>query len=397
MNAETLHPRGLPYNPDILRWAREWRGRSIADAAQKAGVSEDKVTAWELGEATPTVRQARMLAACYDRPFLEFFLSKRPNVAAPALVPDFRLHREAPDPTGDRELMAVQSWAEEIRHSALDLYLLNYDEAPALPEGFEATINISPEWAAKIARGLTRFSVEEQIGLKSAERGQVSKLFRRSIEELGILVLKNSDLAKYQVRGMTIFADPLPVIVYSTEAPTAQAFTMAHELGHVMLKQSAISGPPSAHDGAGDAETFERWCDEFAGAFLVPADALSLIWAKPNTPVASLGDDALRQLANTFSISRHAMLIRLVYLGYVEPSYYWQVKRPDFLKEEAEFRGGGRPLYYGSRYRNANGDLFTGLVLDAWGNGRITNHNAAELMGIKSLQHLYDIRDNFSQ
>lgn len=397
MNAETLHPRSLPFNSDILRWAREWRGRSIADAAQKAGVNEEKVVAWEAGEAVPTVRQARMLAACYDRPFLEFFLSRRPNVSEPELVPDFRLHRDAIDPSGDRELMAVQSWAEGIRQSALDLYLFNYDEAPALPSGFSATVNTNPERAAKEARALTRFSVEEQIALKSSERGQVPKLFRRSIEELGILVLKNSELAKYQVRGMTVFANPLPIIVYSTEAPTAQAFTMAHELGHVMLQQSAISGPPTARDGESDAIKFERWCDEFAGAFLVPADALSRIWAKPNAPIASLGDDALRQLANTFSVSRHAMMIRLVHLGYVEQSYYWQIKRPDFLKEEAEFKGGGRPLYYGSRYRNANGDLYTGLVLEAWGNGRITNHNAAELMGIKSLQHLFDIRDNFGQ
>ena len=215
------------------------------------------------------------------------------------------------------------------------------------------------------------------------------------MERLGILVLKDSKLSKYGVRGLTLFTQPLPVVVYGAEAPTAQCFTLAHELGHIALQQSAISGPPTAQDARSEAERSEKWCDEFAGAFLVPAGALALIWAKPNEPQAQIGDDHLRQLANTFSISSHAMLIRLVHLGYVQRGYYWNVKRPDFLREEEEYKGGGRPAYYASRFRSSYGDLYTGLVLEAWSNGRITNHNAAELMGTKSLSHLFDIRDNF--
>ena len=90
------------------------------------------------------------------------------------------------------------------------------------------------------------------------------------------------------------------------------------------------------------------------------------------------------------------MLIRLVQLKYVDEDFYWSQKRPEFLQQEQDFKGGGIPAYYGTRYRNAYGDTYTALVLDAWGNGRITNHNAAELLGIKNLAHLFDIRDNFS-
>ena len=88
-------------------------------------------------------------------------------------------------------------------------------------------------------------------------------------------------------------------------------------------------------------------------------------------------------------------MIRLDHLGYVSSSFYWEIMRPKFLREEADFKGGGRPEYYGTRFRNSNGDLYTGLVLQAWGSRRITNHNAAELMGTKSLEHLSDIRDHF--
>ncbi len=48
------------------------------------------------------------------------------------------------------------------------------------------------------------------------------------------------------------------------------------------------------------------------------------------------------------------------------------------------------------RYRARQGDLYTGLVLEAWANDRITNHNAGEFMGIKNMNHLEDIRRHFS-
>ncbi len=90
------------------------------------------------------------------------------------------------------------------------------------------------------------------------------------------------------------------------------------------------------------------------------------------------------------------MLIRLVNLGYVDADYYWLVKREQFIAAEGAYSSGGRSKYYGSRYRSACGDLYTGLVLEAWNVGRVTNHNAGEFMGIKNLVHLEAIRDNFA-
>jgi Zn-dependent peptidase ImmA (M78 family)/DNA-binding XRE family transcriptional regulator len=395
MNAEALKPPRLPFNGELLRWAREWRGRTIEDAARKVNTSPANVEAWERGASVPSVRQARMLASFYDRAFLEFFLDEPPPVQKSELVPDFRLFREAVDPSGDRELKAIQAWAEEQRLNALDLYEILGDTPPAFPDDVFATTASNPEVVAAAARKATLFTVEKQAGLSSAERPTMPKLVRKAMEGLGVLVLKESALAKYGVRGLCIFASPLPVIVFGTEAPAAQSFTMAHELGHIILQQSGISGPPSARDAQSRTEVIERWCDEFAGAFLIPADAMAMQWARPNAALPAIGDEMLGKLANTFCVSRHAMLIRLVHLGYVESAFYWDVKRPEFLQHERDFKGGGRGKYYGTRFRSAHGDLYTGLVLEAWGDGAITNHNAAEFMGIKNLRHLNDIRDDF--
>jgi hypothetical protein len=86
------------------------------------------------------------------------------------------------------------------------------------------------------------------------------------------------------------------------------------------------------------------------------------------------------------------MLIRLVHLGYVQAAYYWDVKKAQFDEQDKKKRF-GRTKYYGSRFRASYGDLYTGLVIEAWTSGRITNHNAAEYMGIKNLAHLNDIRN----
>lgn len=100
-------------------------------------------------------------------------------------------------------------------------------------------------------------------------------------------------------------------------------------------------------------------------------------------------------MASAFCVSRHAALVRLIELGYVSERFYWETKRAQFIEQENAFKGGGRAEYYGSRYRSSRGDLYTGLVLEAWSNGIITNHNAAEFMGIKNLAHLDDIRNRF--
>lgn len=395
MNAETFHRRELPFNPEIFRWAREWRGRAIEEAAQRVNVAEQKLIAWEKGDATPTVRQARLLAAFYERPFLEFFLKNIPKIPQANHAPDFRLYRKAPDPKEDRELQAIQDWAIETRHNALDLFAVVGEKVPNIPNKFRATLDTNPERVANLARDLGELSIEQQVGLGSRNRHQFVKMIRNAAEKMGILVLKDSRLGKFGVRGLTLFESPLPVVIFGNEAPTAQAFTLAHELGHIALQQSAISGPPSAEDDRNDIVRSENWCNEFAGALLVPSHELGKYWAKPNEPVVEMSDSKLRELANLFAISQHAMLIRLVTTGYVQREFY-RKKLPQFLAQEAQYQSGGRPEYYGTRFRNAVGDLYTSLVLDAWSNNHITNHNAAELMGTKSLEHLYDIRDHFS-
>jgi Zn-dependent peptidase ImmA (M78 family)/transcriptional regulator with XRE-family HTH domain len=340
----------VPFSKDVLRWARERRQRTIEEAATRVGTAPSNVIDWEEGRKSPTVRQARELAAFYERPFLEFLRDEPPALAEPSLVPDLRMHRGAPDPRETRDLIDIQTWAEEQRLNALDLYETLGESPPTFPP--ELTASRADDEAATAARirATLDLPVEIQLGLKASERDSFPKLFRRKLESVGILVLKDSALRKVRARGLCIAAFPLPVIVFGSEAPSAQAFTLTHELAHVVLRQSAISGPPGTRPESPSDRAVEDWCDNFAGAFLIPPDALARTIAKPSRAWAEVSDATLRDVARAFAVSPHAMLIRMVRLGYVERAFYWERKRAQFVKEEAAYEPPmARPAYYGSR------------------------------------------------
>jgi len=386
-------------NPLMLKWAREWRGHTLEDAARRVNKKPEDIAAWEKVENSleavdrPTVKQARSLADLYDRAFLEFFRSEPPPIKEPELVPDFRMHRGADKPGEERELKLIQGWAEAQRQNAIDLYAELGDQPPTVPDQLFVDDKIDVEIAANNARQVLKFSMSEQFGLRINDQGKLPEIMRLKFEAAGILTLRVSGLSDFQARGICIFASPLPVIVFANETSGAQCFTLAHELGHVILKQSGISGKRIKDNPS----KIEQWCDRFAASFLMPKTEIAVALGSPlNPPLDEISDEKLEQLATRFRVSQHAMLIRLVNLGYVNSTYYWGVKKPFFDSQEAILKSFARSKYYGSRYRNSLGRLYTGLVIEAWNSGKITNHSAAEYMGIKNFEHLFAIRENFS-
>jgi len=387
----------LPFNPSVLHWARTRSGHRVEDAARRINTSTERLVEWEdpEGKKRPTVKQARKLAEIYGRPFLEFFSKDIPEVPEVTLAPDFRFHRIPPSDTETKSLEQLHRWAEEQRLNALDLLDLLGDDPPRLPEELYATIDDDVEEVAHRVRDVAEFTIDDQILLKAAERRILPDMLRTVFTRLGVLVLRHNGLHKVRTRGICLYAEPLPIMIYGKEAPGAQAFTLAHEFAHVLIQKSAMSGPVRFGQAVTEGKRVEGWCNRFAAAFLIPKETVSDYFKKPRSPLDSLDDIFLSDLAEKFAVSRHAMLIRLVTLGYVERAFYWRVKRPQFINEEENYEAPpARPRYYGSRYQNSLGSFYTGLVLEAWQTGLISGHNAAEFMGIKNLRHLDDIRRN---
>lgn len=386
----------LPVNAEVLVWARNRYGLSQEVAAKKLKVKVERLIDWESGARIPTAIQLRKLAGIYHRHYLEFMGPTVPPVQETKLVPDYRLFRNGPSKDGHKQLARVQEWAEEIRLNAISLIESLDDETPLLTPNLRFETDADPEAAAEIAREAASFPIQEQIDIPPKEKYRFPEMLRQRIESLGILVLKSGELTNVGARGMCLFQEPLPVIVFSSESPGAQAFTLAHELGHVLLGDSGISGNPNA--GTSDMnpqnQTEEIWCNRFSAAFLVPASALFAICERPEYPMADFDMELFSTLSRKFAVSRHAMVIRLVSLGYVDEKFYWKELRPLLLDYEKNYKGGGIAKYYGKRYVSRVGRFYTSLVIDAWNSDLISPHNACEYMGIKNMQHLLDIRKN---
>ena len=95
---------------------------------------------------------------------------------------------------------------------------------------------------------------------------------------------------------------------------------MFHEMGHLVLGESGASDD-AEEDGSLDHS--ERWCDEFATAFLMPAGELSRLAPR------SLGEDAVLPVAKRFSVSALALLNRLRDLKLISFEQ-WSVAYPEF-------------------------------------------------------------------
>lgn len=92
---------------------------------------------------------------------------------------------------------------------------------------------------------------------------------------------------------------------------TRQRFTLAHEFKHVL--DAACEDVIYRHlpDGPGRDRHVEAVCDHFAACLLMPKRLIRQAWYR--------GTQDLAALAWLFEVSQQAMLIRLQYLGLVEP------------------------------------------------------------------------------
>lgn len=68
-----------PITPEVLRWAREDAGVTVADLAARVGVDAGRVRAWEIGEEQPSLAKLRQAAELLGRPVAFFFVAEPPN------------------------------------------------------------------------------------------------------------------------------------------------------------------------------------------------------------------------------------------------------------------------------------------------------------------------------
>lgn len=106
--------------PALLTWARESAGYSLAEAAKRLGVSEERIAEWENSERAPTVGQLQNMADAYKRPLSVFYLQQIPKRFQP--MRDFRRMPGAGLRRFSPELALEIRLAQQRRQLAIDLF-----------------------------------------------------------------------------------------------------------------------------------------------------------------------------------------------------------------------------------------------------------------------------------
>ena len=325
-----------PVQPKLLRWARERAGYSAEALARRF----PKLESWELGDVQPTLKQLEAFAKATRTPLGFLFLAEPPIEQVP--IPDFRtvanVHLDHPSP----DLLDTihlcqqrQDWyrgfARSMRHGELT---------------FVGSARLEDDVVEVASR------MRHALGIDLEERRRLStwtEALRRFIEQadaLGVLVMVSGvvgsnnrrRLDPQEFRGFAL-ADPLAPLIFINGADTkaAQMFSLAHELAHLWLGQSAVS---DAEARATPDQVVERWCNRVAAELLVPLATLrDALDRHPNLHLER------NRLARRFKVSTLVILRRIHDAGRLTREELWTAYDAELARLRVLPKGSGGDFY----------------------------------------------------
>jgi Zn-dependent peptidase ImmA (M78 family) len=187
-------------------------------------------------------------------------------------------------------------------------------------------------------------------------------------------------------RAFCLAEGGMPAIVLnSSDAVHGRIFSLFHEYAHLLLGASAMCMPqPGAHAPHGRRGSTERFCDRFAGALLVPKEALLSQMGPRSAPAAREQlDEVLRAMSAVCKVSRQVILHRLLAVHAV-PRAVFEAEMRELEAQKApprRPRRGGLPA--ARRCLQQKGGRFVDLVLQAQSRDLITCSDVADYLSIK--------------
>lgn len=360
--------------PELLRWASERAGYSESTLEKRF----PRIKQWFLGEDQPTLKQLERFAHATRTPIGYFFLPEPPRETIP--IPDFRtpgnVRIDTPSPDLLDTIYLCQQRQEWYREFALA------SGQPPLEFVGSARFTDDVTVTAERMRQTLGFRIEERRELPNWT--EALRHFIHQADELGVLVMMSSvvgnntrrKLDPAEFRGFAL-SDPIAPLVFINGSDTraAQMFTLAHELAHLWLGESALSDldPITAA-----AHEVERWCNAVAAEFLVPLRALRgrLL---PDEPLRT----TLDRLAREFKVSTLVILRRLRDAGKLSREQLQREYVAELRRIGSTSRAGGGHFYRTTTTRV--GKRFARAVVTAAWEGHTSFTEASRLLGLTTM------------
>lgn len=374
-------------NLERIMWCCTEYGIALDELASKLRISESSINRLKSGEASLTFNQLRKIGDYFGRGAL-FFLEPGEVNGDNLYSPQFRSISNKKE-TISREVKLLIERAENQRQIYLDL-IKQMGEVKVDFQPPDVGSDISN--AAAIARRWALTGTEDSFDA-----------YRSAVEDKGILVFRsNGYKGKWHIPkddpilGFSLHYDTCPVIfVRKQDAPARQTFTLAHELGHILLHRDSNiddrgdlsqiffhrEGRMGGKDGYNPRKNdWEAEANAFAGIFLVPDDHLDLIDKSMRPNSVTKYEEWLKPYVREWGVSYEVILRRLMDSSRLDRELYNEYRKWKQTRLREEKKGGG-----GARYRHLEpkqifGRKYVGTILNSLNAGHITFNKASQYL-----------------
>ena len=277
-------------NPVRLKQARISRGYSLADLADRVGVTKQYISQCELGITSP-VNIIYKICDVLNYPISFFYKTTKRIETTSATY--FRSRKTTPKKLKEAANEKVDLFSE-IKDFFEDY--VNYPELN-LPSNIEEKDEYTLNDIERIAMNVREYW---KLGM-----GPIDNLIS-VLQENGIIISKIK-VGNNKIDAFSKWVNSTPYVFLSIDKDSAvrSRFDIAHELGHILLHKYISKDDI---ENKVKLNQIEKEADEFAGAFLLPAESFS-------REIFSSSLDNLVRLKERWKVSVGCMINRCSNLG----------------------------------------------------------------------------------
>jgi Zn-dependent peptidase ImmA (M78 family) len=300
--------------------------------------------------------------------------------------------RTLPEDYSDTDEALLDALIRDVKARQSMVRAMIEDEEDTKPLPFVGSMKMSQGVSAIVS------SIQETLRIDRAEfrsadsSSEAFTLLRNRVEEVGIFVLLIGNLGSYHTaidleifRGFALADDIAPfVVVNDQDSRSAWSFTLLHELVHIWLGQTGISGWRAEI-------SIEKFCNDVASEFLLPRSELERLEIDDRDDL-ELTQKQISEFATERNLSDSMVAYKLYRIGTIDFES-WRHLSEEFRKmwfaqrDKQRIRARDQklklPIYYPDRRRSIGKALIelVGSMLRA---GGITTSKAGTVLGVKA-------------
>jgi Zn-dependent peptidase ImmA (M78 family)/transcriptional regulator with XRE-family HTH domain len=382
-------------NPNVLIWARESAGLDLKTAARRLGLKEtktalpqEKLQRYEEGEKQPSRSLILKMVAQYRRPLLAFYLREPPKAGDRG--EDYRTLTHDVDPAQNAIVDALVRSVRARQEIIKDGLISAQDREPL---AFIGSADLEAGSSTLASQIIDSSGFERETYRAAGSQEEAFRYLRSRVEGIGVFTLLVGNLGSHhtnigveEFRGFALADEIAPFIVINDQdAKVAWSTTLLHELAHLWLGETGISG--SAID-----RTVEKFCNEVASEVLLPEEELAKHFSFDALDDCSSIINEIDDFARRCRVSSRLVAFRLLQrnrisnVDYAVLDTHFQQRYENAkaeLKSQAIANEGGPSYYVVRRHRLGAALLNTSERLLR--SGELSTTRVATLLGVRAL------------